>query len=46
MKYHIEPRRIGGQIIDWRVYLGDQCVRVFSLKKYAIAWILKQEATP
>jgi hypothetical protein len=28
---------------QWWVYLGDDAVRAFPLKKYAINWILEQE---
>jgi hypothetical protein len=42
-RYRIEKHWRAGRF-DWWVYLGDDAVRVFQLKKYAIAWILAQEA--
>ena len=44
-KYRVVKHRYGSQRMDfdWRVYCGEKCLRVFWLKKDAIAWILKQE---
>lgn len=42
MKYRILRSWSFGEKV-WRVYLGDEYVGVFFLKRNAIAWILEQE---